>query len=993
MKKTGKVLLYTFITFIILLVFLIIVAVLAEKKIVKLAFNQLSKTINVPVQVDEFGFTLIHDFPYATIECKDLLVSSPQTNEVNEQDTLFFAERLFISVKSKPLLKSIFEIRKVEIANARFFYSVDAAGVSNFDFLTDTTQQNVIDTSDNAIFLDIKDLKLNNVVCYYTDLKQKASAKLILEEIDLTGLIDNEHYTGEAKGKAILSDVKLDSTNLYRMEKTILNIKMAFEDELLSFENSEIQIDEDAYFTLNGSVNLGDSLSTEMLVKGEKLNLGNLSKYIPEKYMQEHGVQNFSGMLTAEASISGLIADSLMPAINADFDLQDGILHYQDYPELSHISLNGKATNGKKRNNATTSVDITSLKFQTINSKVNLNGNIKNLDKPAYKLNSTIDLDLQEIEAFIPDSLLKSIEGKVKAVISTKGVLPDSISDEYINLVLANSKVSLQIQNVNAAIDSTLAGNRINAQIEYQPNEVKIDRLNAFIPSYNLDLKNVDATLFGDLTKPDLLDIRFNNLLASMQNSDIELSGTIKNPMTPDYSVSGQLNLDLAEIKKFIPDSVVNSISGKVAATFTSAAQLNLDSIGNQINELLFERSNFTASFDDVNVNMPDTTMNVTHLTGQLEYHSDTFQIDRLELTYQGLQMGMNSVTASNVYSAVLQNQRKELSVNGSFNVGDLDYAFLEQFMELDTTRAKELEDAPLNFTFKINGNFKANSVKYDDAIFQNIDTKFLLKPTLYVFDSLTANAFDGRSLSSVKIEMKPDEKMDIFFKTDISKMNVSKMINGFGQYIEYEDISAQNIQGILSTKMDGKFVFQDFEPVYNSLLLNGDLTIENGALLNVKPVMEAEKINVIGLKNMDSLYFSTLSSSIFIFNREVYIPRTEIKSTSFDAMFLGMYSFGEDYEYHIRMFLGEVLSSKSKSNLRKQAKDDGFGEDVEMDEKELTKGRTSIYLVSKSEDGKEKAGFDTKQDRANMKAKVNLQKQMVDMRFHPALVKYNTEQ
>ena len=109
--------------------------------------------------------------------------------------------------------------------------------------------------------------------------------------------------------------------------------------------------------------------------------------------------------------------------------------------------------------------------------------------------------------------------------------------------------------------------------------------------------------------------------------------------------------------------------------------------------------------------------------------------------------------------------------------------------------------------------------------------------------------------------------------------------------------------------------------------------------------------------------------------------------------MFLGMYSFGEDYEYHIRMFLGEVLSSKSKSNLRKQAKDDGFGDDVEMDEKELTKGRTSIYLVSKSEDGKEKAGFDTKQDRANMKAKVNLQKQMVDMRFHPALVKYNTEQ
>ena len=57
----------------------------------------------------------------------------------------------------------------------------------------------------------------------------------------------------------------------------------------------------------------------------------------------------------------------------------------------------------------------------------------------------------------------------------------------------------------------------------------------------------------------------------------------------------------------------------------------------------------------------------------------------------------------------------------------------------------------------------------------------------------------------------------------------------------------------MVSTKMDGKIVLKNFEPVYNSLLLNGDLTIENGALINVKPVMEVEKIPGIGLKNMES--------------------------------------------------------------------------------------------------------------------------------------------
>jgi len=359
---------------------------------------------------------------------------------------------------------------------------------------------------------------------------------------------------------------------------------------------------------------------------------------------------------------------------------------------------------------------------------------------------------------------------------------------------------------------------------------------------------------------------------------------------------------------------------------------------------------------------------------------------------YLGLHLGMNSVIATNIYTAAIQNQPKELAVRGNFNVDKLDYTMFGKFMEEDSTASAESVAAPLNFTYKINGRIKTDSIKYEDVLFTNVNSKFLVKENYYVFDSLQMNAFDGRSLSSVKIEMKPNDEMDLFFKTDIKKTDVTKIMKGFRNYIETEDFKAENVKGIISTKMDGKIVLQNNEPVYGSLMLNGNLTIENGALINVRPVMEVEKIPGIGLKNMDKLYFSTLTSSLFLFNNELYIPRTEIRSTSFDAMFLGMYSFGEDYAYHIRMFLGEVLTSKSKANLKKLALESGFDEE-ETQDVDVTKGRTAIYLVSKSENGKEKAGFDKKRDRANMVAKVNLQKQMVDMRFHPTLVKYNTEE
>jgi hypothetical protein len=294
-----------------------------------------------------------------------------------------------------------------------------------------------------------------------------------------------------------------------------------------------------------------------------------------------------------------------------------------------------------------------------------------------------------------------------------------------------------------------------------------------------------------------------------------------------------------------------------------------------------------------------------------------------------------------------------------------------------------------MNFTYKANGKFKAKSFKYGHAVFHNVDAKFLAKENYYVADDVKMDAFKGKGVSSVKVKMFPDDRMVLWFKTDIQKMDVSEMMKGFEQYIYDLGYAEENVRGRLTSKMDGEIVLHNYEPVYDSLLLKGDLLLENGALINVKPVMEVEKIPGVGLKNMDRLFFNTLKSNIFLFRNKMYIPKTEIQSSSFDAMFLGMYSFGEDYAYHIRMFLAEVLSSKSKANIRKMTKDSGFAEE---DESEITKGRTPLYLVSKSENGKEKAWFDNKRDRRNMEAKVNLQEQMVNMRFHPKLVKYSTK-
>ncbi len=1025
MKKAGKIVLYILFSIFFLIVVLIFVASISEEKIAQIAVEQVSKSTDIPIQADEIKFSLIHNFPYATISCKNLLVSSPQLSESYKKDTLVHVGQLYVSVQIRPLLKSIFNIRKVEVSDAEFFYKVDTAGVSNFDFLMDTTQQNVIDTSANVIFLDIKDMELENIMCSYRDEQLKASATVFVEQLDLSGGMKNDQYNGEADGKAIISNAAFDTTKIYLMKQAVLDFKMDYDNGLLKVEKFNVAVDEDAHFALNGKVNAGDRLSAEMIVNAENLNLKELSKYIPENYFTEYGIKEISGMLNAEAHVSGLVNDSVIPFVDVTFQLSDGNLQYQEYLALTQLSLSGKATNGEQKSNETTSLDISSLSFHTAASKFELSGKIQNPDKIEYQLKSVIDLDLQEIMPFVPDSLVKSLNGKMLAEISTSGTLPDSISEEFIYKALAKTQATFQLSNVNANLDDTLKVNGLNLRMNYWPDKIelsnfsaeiptynleikdlntsingklttpdslhlKIGGFNASIPTYNLDVKKLVAELNGNITKPESLDIKVDSLIAESGTSKIDLTGKIKNPMAPDYSVKGRINLNLDEIKNFVPDTLVNSMSGNIGASFQSSAKINPDSITEQMYDWAFGKSSFDLNLDNVTVNMPDSTMSIANLSGQLNYKSDSLYIQQLQANYLGLQFGINSVSVANLYSAALQNQAKELRVHGNFSIDDLDYAIVEKLMQEDSTATPDSDAEPMKFTYKITGNFKANSLKYEDALFKNVNSKFLVKENYYVLDSLKLSAFDGSAVSSIKVEMLPNDEMNLFFKANINKMDVTKVMKSFREYIEYEDIKAENVQGILSTKMDGKIVLKNYEPVYESLMLNGDLTIENGALINVKPVMEIEKIPGVGLKNMDKLYFSTLNSSVFLFNNELYIPRTEIRSTSFDAMFLGMYSFGEDYEYHIRMFLGEVLSSKNKANLKKQAQDGGF---TEEDDKDVTKGRTSIYLISKSENGKEKAGFDNKHDRANMVAKVKLQKQMVDMRFNPALVKYNTKE
>ncbi|GET22832.1 AsmA family protein [Prolixibacter denitrificans] len=996
MKKAGKIFLYTLISIFLFVILLVVIAGLAQNRIVRLALDQVSKTTDIPIQVGDIQFSLIQRFPLATLECKNLLISSPDTLE-NSRDTLLNAGNLYVSFEVKPLLKGIFEVKKVEIQNADAFYRVDSIGKSNYDFLIDTTQTETIDTSSNSIYLNVETLQLQNVRCHYRDNHLKAGGNLLVDELNLSGLIDNQQYSGQITGQAHLTQCYAPETRLERMKSASIQFNMNYQDDTLAVQQADIDVDDNAQMALKGYINISKSLMADLSVQARNVNIAGLTQYVPSQYLKDYGIQSPEGKLNLDAHVTGNLTDSVqLPHVDATLQLYNGRVQYGEYPEINNIALNANVTNGSSNNNRTTRLNIHSLSFRAANSAASLTGTVENLECLSYSFHSKLNLAMSDWKPFIPDSIVQGIDGNVRASLSSHGTLPDSITAPFINSVAANTTLDLTASKLNVAVDSLLSVRNLTGRLRYQPGNLRLDSLSAQVPAYHLNLKYLDlnSDITGEFTQPDSLQLAIHQLHLQTDSSDVQLQGTLKNPTTPDYSLDGKLRLNLAEVYSMLPDSLANGLSGTVSADIQSAAKINLDSITSQLNDVLFNRSHFSLALGNVTVDMPDSLMCVQNLSGNLNYKDDTLRIGQLNGKYLGLHFGAQATTVSNIYTAAILNTPKELTVHGDFSVDSLDYALIDSFLKSDSLSASSAQPEQhadtMKFTYKVNGTFHANQLKYGTNLFTNVDTKFLVKENYYVLDSMAMDAYSGKALTSLKIELNPEGEMDMYFKTNVDQMNVSQMADGLHNYIQIEDFTSDHVKGIISTQMDGEIVLdKNFEPVYHSLMLKGDLTIQKGALLNVKPVMEVEKIPGVGLKHMDQLYFSTLKSSIFLFKNKLYVPKTEIRSSSFDAMFLGMYSFGGDYAYHIRMFLGEVLSSKSRAHLRKQAHDSGFEDDPD----DITKGRTSIYLVSKYENGKEKAGLDNRKDRTNMVAKVNLQEQMVNMRFHPALVTYHTDE
>jgi len=330
-----------------------------------------------------------------------------------------------------------------------------------------------------------------------------------------------------------------------------------------------------------------------------------------------------------------------------------------------------------------------------------------------------------------------------------------------------------------------------------------------------------------------------------------------------------------------------------------------------------------------------------------------------------------------------------------------------EKTAEKDKAEANKKETK--NYSFLAKGRLSARSFTYNKAVFENLSALYNVSDSLYIADQIRIDGFKGRSNSSVKIQMLPDDRMKINFKNNTSQIDINQVLKDFDDFKAYgnkEYISSSQLSGMFSTgDLKGQVLFNKGDSskvsasnVHGQMLFIGDslaidkmkftasLRLENGRLKGYPVAVKMGKdYNIDGL---DDVKFKTLDTKLFITKGAVFVPSTNIKTNTFDVSFLGKQEFNMDCEYHLRFYLMEILNKGKSSRIKRVQK---HKEDKDGD----VEGLTSVFAIYKVQDGKVVKSTRESRDsksRKKMKRVVMVKEATAKLEFHPLIVKYDTD-
>jgi hypothetical protein len=394
-----------------------------------------------------------------------------------------------------------------------------------------------------------------------------------------------------------------------------------------------------------------------------------------------------------------------------------------------------------------------------------------------------------------------------------------------------------------------------------------------------------------------------------------------------DLSFSGEIKPD--ELLSFLPVPEIISAGGSF--------RLNMNLSGRPGNKKKYNMSDLISlhpeadiAFNSFYVTNKNDLWSFDDIDGNIMVAGNVWAED-LVFSCRGHRFRVNGEFAN--LPAWLAGRNVTLKVNADISTGNLDPVVFWG----DTSKTAQGEKRAFSFPSDIEASvrFKTDNIVYGSFSAEKISGVFNYRRGIFDVSDLSINAMGGTARGEFYLTQNKSKSYISRGNFTFSDIDINRTFTAFRNFGQ-DFLRAENIAGTLSGNLTILMPLDSMmNPDTKTLTAEGKYIIENGALRNFEPVKALS--GFIELSELENITFSKLENDLFIKNNYLAVPQMDIKSSAADFSVNGKHSFNNNYEYHVKVYLSQILSKKAKNNARYTTE---FGP-VEED----GLGRTSIFL------------------------------------------------
>lgn len=541
-------------------------------------------------------------------------------------------------------------------------------------------------------------------------------------------------------------------------------------------------------------------------------------------------------------------------------------------------------------------IDNTKNQYQVVSKSLNIQDNEfsfnglfspqKNGTNISININ-TEDGNISNIIKLMPQNLTNSIkdlnlEGFINSNININGLV-NANTNPFINAKATLKNGSFKVSAINSNAEN------ISAVISYN----------------NGSYKNNQSSVF----KVDMITgvVAKNNIKGQLE---------IKNFDDPNLYVQYSGNLDLGVLQPLIINESIQGLTGLL-----QIENLDLRTNINKLKKLESEQDlqiETTLKIENLQLKIKDEIFSIAK--GNLQLNQKDINLQNAVLN--GLQSNINLNLNCENWKAYLFAITKpesalinQLIINADVNADNFNWTQWQNFFKVESSPSKVKSNTFINRNQLANlggkAKVKIKSFNYDKFNANAITTELTFTPNQIFLHNLNFAALKGEADAKGYFAFK-ERILEVNFSLVARNTNIKKLFSSFNNFNQ-NAIKEENLEGTLTSDIKFSAIWNKgiFDP--NSLYTYADIKIDNGALLNFKPLESLSRF--VKLDELKNIRFGTLKNTIEIKNQTITIPKMLISSSVLNIGVMGTQSFLGNINYQVKLNLFDVLGKKFGRN------------------------------------------------------------------------------